>query len=180
MYIDSRPIVRPLSFLSQLNHTSGGVTVRVREKVVVTICFIDGNIQVRQVELYGWLWVSWSHADTLDTFPHDCALGLLQKDRCICFQAQKNANAILLKDDIYCLKMILNNETLTLHSDVKGAAGSSMLVLSQAAVLSISLWCDLHNLQHWQLIGSDGTHQLPVLQPGEGWCRASLGTTVQS
>lgn len=68
---------------------------------------------------------------------------------------------------------------LTLHSDVKGAAGSSVLVLSQAAVLAIPLRRDLLNLQHRQLISSDGAYQLPVLQPGEGWCRASLGTTVQ-
>lgn len=58
--------------------------------------------------------------------------------------------------------MVLDSEPLTLNSNVEGAAGSSMLILSQAAVLSISLWRDLHNLQHWQLIGSDGAHQLPI------------------
>lgn len=38
--------------------------------------------------------------------------------------------------------------TLTLDSDVEGAAGSSVLVLCQTAVLSVSLRCDLYDLQH--------------------------------
>ena len=72
-----------------------------------------------------------------------------------------------------------DSEALTLNSDVEGAAGSSVLVLGQAAVLSVSLRRDLYDLQHWQLIGGDGAHQLPVLQPGESWGRAALGATVQ-
>lgn len=70
-------------------------------------------------------------------------------------------------------------KALTLNGDVKGAAGSSVLVLSQAAVLSVSLRRDLCDLQHRQLVSGDGAHQLPVLQPGEGWGRVSLGATVQ-
>lgn len=140
------------------------MTIGVREEVVVAIRLIDGNVEVRQVELYGWLRISWSHTDALDTFPHDRALGFFQEDRRICFlNTQKNAIAILLKDDIYDEEIVLNSETLTLHSDVKGAAGSSMLILSQAAVLSISLRCDRLNFQYWQLISSDGSYQLPVL-----------------
>lgn len=72
-----------------------------------------------------------------------------------------------------------DSEALTLNSDVEGAAGSSVLVLGQATVLSVSMRCDLHDLQHWQLVSSDGAHQLPVLQPGEGRGRAALGAAVQ-
>lgn len=83
----------------------------------------------------------------------------------------------------YFFTLLLNemqdSEALTLNGDVEGAAGSSMLVLGQAAVLSVSLRCDLSDLQHRQLVSSDGAHQLPVLQPGEGWGRVSLGATVQ-
>lgn len=41
-----------------------------------------------------------------------------------------------------------NGEALTLNSDVEGAAGSAVLILSQAAVLPVSLWLDLQDLQH--------------------------------
>ncbi len=77
------------------------------------------------------------------------------------------------------LSEMQNSEALTLNSDVEGAAGSSVLVLGQAAVLSVSLRCDLYDIQHRQLVGGDGAHQLPVLQPGQGWGRAALGAAVQ-
>lgn len=164
MYIDSRAVVCPLAFLSQLNHTSGGVTVCVWEEVVQAICFIDGNIQVRQVELYGWLWVSWGHADTLDSFPHHCALWLIQENGGICFLSTEKCQGYFIEGMVLTVEnMIEHSETLTLNSDVKGTAGSSMLILSKAAVLSVSLWCDLYNFQHWQLISSDGAHELPIL-----------------
>ena len=72
-----------------------------------------------------------------------------------------------------------NSDALTLNSDVEGAAGSAVLVLGQAAVLSVPLRCDLRDPQHRQLVGGDGAHQLPVLQPGEGRGRSALGAAVQ-
>lgn len=53
-------------------------------------------------------------------------------------------------------------DTLTLNSDVEGAAGSSVLVLSQAAVVSVLLWCDSSDLEHRQVASSDGAHQLSI------------------
>lgn len=43
---------------------------------------------------------------------------------------------------------IQNSDSPTLDSDVEGAAGSAVFILSQAAVLSVSLRCDLSDLQH--------------------------------
>lgn len=74
VHVDSRAVVDPLAFLPQLNHTSRGVSVSVRVEVVPAICFIDGNVQVGQVELDDGFRVSCGHADTLDTFPHHRAL----------------------------------------------------------------------------------------------------------
>lgn len=70
-------------------------------------------------------------------------------------------------------------QTLTLNSDVKGAAGSAVLVLSQAAVLSVSLRCDLHDVQHRQLISRDSSYKLSIFQPGKGGGWAALGAAVQ-
>lgn len=72
-----------------------------------------------------------------------------------------------------------DGEVLTLYGDVKGAAGSPVLVLSQAAVLAVPLGCDLADLQHRELVGCDGAHQLSVFQPGEGGGGASLSAAVQ-
>lgn len=93
--IDSRTIVCPLAFLSQLDHTSGSVSISVRKEVVLAIGFIDGNVQVGQVELYGRLWVSWGHADTLDTFPHHGTLWLIQKDRRICLHTNTHIHTYI-------------------------------------------------------------------------------------
>lgn len=68
------PVVDPLAFLPQLDHARGGVSVRVRVEVVPAIGFVDGDVQVGQVELDGGLRVSCGDADTLDTLPHHCAL----------------------------------------------------------------------------------------------------------
>lgn len=51
-----------------------------------------------------------------------------------------------------------DEEALTLYGDVEGAAGSPVLVLSQAAVLAVPLGRDLADLQHRELVGSDGAH----------------------
>lgn len=52
---------------------------------------------------------------------------------------------MLITDHLFIL---CPTEALTLNSDVQGAAGSSVLVLGQAAVLSVSLRCDLQDFQH--------------------------------
>lgn len=183
VHIDSGAIVDALAFLPQLDHTGWGVSVCVRVEVVPAVCFIDGDVQVGQVELDDGFRVSTRHADALHTFPHHCALWLLQKDRGICgFQYKRVVGSVM----IAALQLFLVlfpkkrvKKVLTLNGDVEGAAGPSMLVLSQAAVLSVSLRCDPCDLQHRQLVSGDGAHQLPVLQPGEGWGRVSLGATVQ-
>lgn len=82
--VDGRAVVDPLAFLPELDHTGGGVSVCVRVEVVPPVRFVDGDVQVGQIELDGGFRVSCGHADTLDALPHHRALGLLQKDRGIC------------------------------------------------------------------------------------------------
>lgn len=77
------------------------------------------------------------------------------------------------------MRIIQDSEALTFHSDIEGSAGSSMLILCQAAILSCLLRRDIHNLQHRELACSYGACQLPILQPGQGWSRTPHGVTVQ-
>lgn len=67
-------IVKPLTFLPQLDHACRHVTVCVSVEAVPAVCFIDGDVQVRQVELDGGFRVSRGHADALDSLSHHCAL----------------------------------------------------------------------------------------------------------
>lgn len=67
-------IVDPLPFLSEFDHARGHVTVCVRVEVVAVVSFVDGDVQVSQVELDDGFGVSRRHADTLDPLPHHCAL----------------------------------------------------------------------------------------------------------
>lgn len=78
------------------------------------------------------------------------------------------------------LRIIQGSEALTFDSDIEGSAGSSMLILHQAAILSRLLWRDFQDIQHWELASSDGACQLPILQPCEsrGW--VPHGVAVQS
>ena len=73
--VDGRAaVVDPIPFLPQLDHARGGVSVGVRVEVVPAVCFVDGDVQVGQIELNDGLGVSCGYADTLDTLPHHCAL----------------------------------------------------------------------------------------------------------
>ena len=74
MDVDWAAIARPVAFLPQLDHACGGVSVRVSVEVVPAVCFVDGDVQVREVELDSGLRVACGHAHTLDTLPHHCAL----------------------------------------------------------------------------------------------------------
>lgn len=74
-------VIVPLALLPQFDHGCGCESVRVRVVVVAVVSFVDGYIEVRQVELDDGLWVSGGDAHTLDPFPHHGALGLLQENR---------------------------------------------------------------------------------------------------
>lgn len=49
-------------------------------EVVTAICLINGDIEVRQIECYGWLRIPCGYADTLHTFSHYGTLGLIQEN----------------------------------------------------------------------------------------------------
>lgn len=52
-----------------------------RVEAETAICFINGDIEVRQVESYRWLRVACGYADTLYTLSHYSALGIIQENR---------------------------------------------------------------------------------------------------
>lgn len=63
-------VVSPLAFLPQLDHGSGCVSICVCVEVVPAVCFIDGDVQVRQVKLNDGFGVSCGYADALNSLPH--------------------------------------------------------------------------------------------------------------
>lgn len=51
-----------------------------RVEVETAIRLINGDIEVRQIESYGWLRISCGYTDTLYTLSHYGALGIIQEN----------------------------------------------------------------------------------------------------
>lgn len=73
--IDSRPIfINLFSIFPHLYHACGGMSICMSVEAVLSVCFINSNVLVRQVELNGGFGVSDGHTDTLHAFSHYCTL----------------------------------------------------------------------------------------------------------
>lgn len=84
VHVNRWAVVHPLALLPQLDHPRGGVSICVRVEVIATVRLVNGDVEVRQVELHNGLGVPGGHADTLDALSHHRALGLVQEDRSVC------------------------------------------------------------------------------------------------